>query len=35
MCPGEGYQMRVIGRLFIIWFNPTTGEFTTTDRKRK
>lgn len=31
----EGYQMRIIGKTFILWFNPNTHDFKTTDRPRR
>lgn len=31
----EGYQIRIIGKQFIIWFNPSTHDFKTTDRRKK
>jgi hypothetical protein len=31
----EGYQMRIIAKTFIVWFNPYTHEFKTTDRPRR
>jgi hypothetical protein len=31
----QGYQIRIIGKQFIIWFNPSTHDFKTTDRKRE
>ncbi|MFT8352360.1 hypothetical protein [Clostridium saccharoperbutylacetonicum] len=31
----EGWQIRVIGKTFVLWFNPDTFEFKAVNRQRK
>lgn len=31
----EGWQMRIIGKTFILWFNPETHDFKTTDKEKQ